>query len=568
MEVNTSDRLPCPKCKSERGLALFVNEDGPVSGYCFSCEEFFSNPMGDDSDLQVVQKPMAKHDWIVNEIRTEYPQREIPGTAISLAALKYFGIRVGLSQINGQEVEYIYAPREDEGRLVGYQVKKVNPKQFYNLFITDDEDGDRVIRHKTSDMYGTIRAKKLGSYQLVIVEGPLDAAAAHQMLLDSRKGSKYEGQPVAVVSTTDGAGSLVTSLAKQRTFIESHKELVFALDMDDAGQEAVKNAVKLTDSWDITVKVASLPAKDARDCLDGGLSAQFAKAVLWNASKLRPKGAVSSSRLIASALKRATMGIGLPWPTLSKRMFGLQPGSILSIGGGFGIGKSTFMTELICGLIDGGHNPGLFYFEEDFGRTMKMLASRYLGKNLSDPELKWTDDEALPIFNKIDQAVQIADVDVRDWEDCKDLILKWVLADGLSPIILDPITKILPPCASEAYELVNRIYDDCGNIGMQHGVPFVLTSHLNTPSTGAKHEEGGRVQEAQFTGSRSIARWSTHMIGLERDKQADGEPKKGVDEMLTSPEIMCARILKNRVSGWTGPTYLEYNLDDRSLLEV
>jgi twinkle protein len=43
-------------------------------------------------------------------------------------------------------------------------------------------------------------------------------------------------------------------------------------------------------------------------------------------------------------------------------------------------------------------------------------------------------------------------------------------------------------------------------------------SHLTTPE-GKAHEEGGRVLEKQFRGSRAIAYWSHFLFGIERDKQ-------------------------------------------------
>jgi twinkle protein len=60
-------------------------------------------------------------------------------------------------------------------------------------------------------------------------------------------------------------------------------------------------------------------------------------------------------------------------------------------------------------------------------------------------------------------------------------------------------------------------------------------SHLTTPA-GTPHEEGGRVLEKHFTGSRAIARWAHNLYGIERNKQ---EPD--------SPTVF--RILKERESG-------------------
>jgi twinkle protein len=60
-------------------------------------------------------------------------------------------------------------------------------------------------------------------------------------------------------------------------------------------------------------------------------------------------------------------------------------------------------------------------------------------------------------------------------------------------------------------------------------------SHLTTPE-GKAHEEGGRVLEKQFRGSRSIAYWSHFLFGIERDKQA-------------TDDITTFRVLKDRYTG-------------------
>ena len=58
--------------------------------------------------------------------------------------------------------------------------------------------------------------------------------------------------------------------------------------------------------------------------------------------------------------------------------------------------------------------------------------------------------------------------------------------------------------------------------GMVEAHDFTLhyISHLTTPA-GTPHEEGGRVMEKHFTGSRALARWTHAMYGLERDKQSN-----------------------------------------------
>ncbi|MGL5013623.1 MAG: hypothetical protein ACRC6V_04930, partial [Bacteroidales bacterium] len=74
-------------------------------------------------------------------------------------------------------------------------------------------------------------------------------------------------------------------------------------------------------------------------------------------------------------------------------------------------------------------------------------------------------------------------------------------------------------------------------------------SHLNPPKSGAPHEEGGQVQEVQFTGSRALMRFSQLILGFERNKQGEGEEKN----------LSQIRVLKDRYFGQTGTVGTKYD---------
>jgi twinkle protein len=80
---------------------------------------------------------------------------------------------------------------------------------------------------------------------------------------------------------------------------------------------------------------------------------------------------------------------------------------------------------------------------------------------------------------------------------------------------------------------------DMAGLAQSDNLIIHFVSHLTTPD-GKPHEEGGRVMEKHFTGSRAIARWSHYMFGLERDKQH----KDPVMRQTTT-----FRVLKDRFTG-------------------
>jgi twinkle protein len=93
---------------------------------------------------------------------------------------------------------------------------------------------------------------------------------------------------------------------------------------------------------------------------------------------------------------------------------------------------------------------------------------------------------------------------------------------------------------------------DMAGLAQELGVIIHFISHLTTPE-GKSHEEGGRVMEKHFTGSRAIARWSHYMFGLERNKQ---------EEDLVKRQTTTFRVLKDRFAGSaTGcKFYLHYDV--------
>ncbi len=65
------------------------------------------------------------------------------------------------------------------------------------------------------------------------------------------------------------------------------------------------------------------------------------------------------------------------------------------------------------------------------------------------------------------------------------------------------------------------------------------------------------MQEAQFTGSRALMRWSQLIIGFERNKQAEGDAKN----------FSVIRLLKDRKYGKSGLVYTKYLPETGRLLE-
>jgi twinkle protein len=117
----------------------------------------------------------------------------------------------------------------------------------------------------------------------------------------------------------------------------------------------------------------------------------------------------------------------------------------------------------------------------------------------------------------------------------KQKIRYMVRALGVKDIFLDHLTALAAAIDTDERKAIDAIMAELSSLTQELDCTIYYVSHLTTPE-GKAHEEGGRVLEKQFRGSRSIAYWSHFLFGIERDKQA-------VNDVTTF------RCLKDRYTG-------------------
>jgi twinkle protein len=89
---------------------------------------------------------------------------------------------------------------------------------------------------------------------------------------------------------------------------------------------------------------------------------------------------------------------------------------------------------------------------------------------------------------------------------------------------------------------------------------LMLVSHLRRPQGDRGHEQGAETTLAQLRGSHAIAQLSDVVVGAERNQQHDDPGMR---------DVTLLRVLKNRVTGETGPTTaLRYSRDTGRLTEI
>ena len=411
-------------------------------------------------------------------------------------------------------------------------------------------------KKSTLPLFGQSRMQS-GGRQIVVTEGEIDAMSVHQAMNNSWP----------AVSISSGAASAHKDVQKAAAWLEQFERVVFCFDMDDPGREAAVEGARIITPG--KAYIAELPLKDASDMVQANRSKELVQAI-WNARQYRPDGILSVSELKAKAILPPSFGLPFPFPALTKATYGIRRGELYGYGAGVGSGKTSLFKQLMLSTMfpemidDHGDVPitipeprpvGALLLEENPVKTLRTLAGMAIGKRVHVPGVDFDEAELAAAMDRMEGLFfPYNHFGAKDWDGIKDLIRYMILGLGIKDIFLDHLTALLA-FAEDDRKALDMIMADLASMAEQYSATIHFISHLTTPS-GTPHEEGGRVYEKHFTGSRAIARWSHNMFALERNKQ---EPE--------APTVF--RILKERETGdATGMTFgLAYDRDTGLLHE-
>jgi twinkle protein len=443
--------------------------------------------------------------------------------------------RYTVSAYRGQVVQvanYVGA----EGQVVAQKIRFAN-KDFEFL-------GDA----KHAGLYGQWLWRDKGK-RVVITEGEIDALSLSQ--------SQDHRWPV--VSIRSGAAGAKKDIQRALEWLEGFEEVVFAFDMDDPGQKAARECALLLSPG--KARIASLPLKDANDCLKAGKVKELIDAI-WGAKTYRPDGIIAGSDLWESVRREDRVPASpYPWPGVDSLTRGLRRSELVTLTAGSGIGKSAICREIAYHLLQQGETVGYIALEESTTRTALGLMGIALNKPLhlnregvDETSLKMAFDRSVGSgrcflydhFGSVDSDNLLSRVRYL----ARGCGCGWIVLDHLS-IVVSGIGD------GDERRLIDNTMTKLRALVQETGIGLILVSHLKRPEGNKGHEEGAQTSLAQLRGSAAIAQLSDLVIGLERNQQ-DAE-----DRHLTT-----VRVLKNRFSGETGVAcQLIYNPETGRLAE-
>lgn len=533
-------------CGSRDALQVFADEEGKLSGFCFSCGTYVHDPLGQGKTLDDIPKK-ERLGKTKEEIEAEIAEIEecesvaLPERRLPKKALSYFGIKVGLSQQDGETPTYHFYPYKKDGKLSSYKVRHIETKKMWIV-------GD----HKDVDLFGWDKAIATGAKRLIITEGELDAAALKTILQTYTKEAYIDYMP-AVCSLPNGAAAAGRDIARLRAKITKHfKEVSLCFDNDKAGEKAVKDVCTVLP----IATVITLPDKDANECLIKGNGKAAFAATQFNAQKAKNTSLVFGEDLHEEAREEAKFGeLTWPWDHIQEATRGIRYGETIYLGAGVKMGKSELLNALAAHFIDK-HQVQVFMAkpEEANKKTYKLLAGKMEGKIFHDPNIPMDYDAYDRAGEKLNGKLAMVNLYQHlGWETLKTDIYS-AAAWGSKVIFVDPITNLTNGlAAADANVKLQEYAQEMAAMALDLNVVIFIFCHLKAPTQGPDHEHGGAVLSSQFAGSRAMMRSCNLMIGLEGDKSPDLP--------LEEKNMRNLVLLEDREFGQTGrfPIYWDIN---------
>ena len=542
------------ECGSRDGLQVFEGEDGAYNGYCYSCGTYVDDPYKNKpagyKPPKAIHKTPEEIKAELEEVR-DYACHALPKRKLRKESLEYFGYKAAVDMADGVTPTLIYRPyyNIESGKLTGYKVKSLHSGKAWSI-------GEQKDVH----LFGWKQALATGAKRIIITEGEEDAVAFYQMQKDANRGGRYEHYNPAVVSLPHGSASAVKDISAVLAEITTHfKEVVLAFDTDEAGRVACKSVVERVLP---EAKVATLPCKDANECLTEGKSKACIQSIVFQAAVPKNTRIVWGEDVHEAAKVPAQFGVSWPWVKTSDLTRGIRKGETIYIGAAQKMGKSEVVNAVGAHLIKEHSWKVLMAKPEEANKkTYKMVAGKMVNAIFHDPKVEF--DGAAYERAGVMLNGKLAMLDLYQhmgWETLKGDITSAV-ACGVEAVFIDPITNLTNGMsAADANTKLQEIAQELAAMALDLDIVIFIFCHLRNPAGGPDHDRGGKVLTSQFAGSRAMGRSCNYMFGLEGNKDPDLTPEQRNMRQLV--------LLDDREFGEVGETPLYWDRNTTAFNEV
>lgn len=499
---------PCPNCGSKDNLARYSDGSAHCFGKC-GYNEFASDPDGSGDTRRLHTNKLKRHPDMLNGTYTDLGSRKL-----RTETLKFFGYQLG---------EY----RNQPCHIAPYHSRK-GEVVAQHIRLPKDDEGNKAMPWvgepaRIFQLFGQHRWPS-GGKMVVVTEGEIDAMTVAQI----------QNLKWPVVSVPNGAKGSVQAIERASDWLESFDKVVFMFDADDAGAEgAAECAAALTPG---KAFIAKLPeGTDPNDLLVANQPDAVLKA-MWSAEPYRPDFVSSATDIIQEAMAPVEWGWTMPecLKSLYNWTYGPRPGQVWVGGAGVGIGKTDIFSEMQAHEVSTGHSVAIFHGEQSPPETIQRLAAKLDGVPYFLPDTVKDPEGLHRVLTPHADQIHVYDhrVQPTEWADIAKWV-KWVVkVYGCRQVFIDNLT-LLSAHADDERRFLDGLLKEATDMASQLGITIHFLSHLTTPKLGKAHEEGGRVEAKQLTGSRAIMRYAHVLWGLERDTQSDDAVVKTTGTLRT-----------------------------------
>lgn len=428
--------------------------------------------------------------------------------------------------------------------FVGFKSRKI-PKDF---------SSPKGYVGSICDLIGYKKFKN-SNRTLVIVEGEVDFASAHQMYqMDMEsKGKKYELP--AVCSVVNGSASLLKTFKDSDTnfkFFKQFDRVILAFDSDDAGNKAVDEFIEEMPRENLYR--ANLRYKDANDYLQKDAYHEWVSDTYWNVTPCSVGKIVGSGDWLMPAqeeLNTPRLRLSPIYKGINDATRGGFPmGRYVILAGASSVGKTVHINTMIYDWVfEEDHKIGIVSLELSQGQYYVEMLSRHVGLNIEDiqtneeranllnnPELIEAGNSLFRKENGEDRfyVVDDRDSDITNIQQlCEDLVVK----KGVNVLVLDPISDLTQRLDNTHQVVFNSWVK---SFIKKHNVLMIGISHVKK---GDKNYDNGDVpDEGDLIGSYSGASSAAAIFFFSRNKMSDDIIEKNTT-LITTPKIR-----------WTGRT--------------
>lgn len=486
---------PCPLCGSKDNAAVWWDEDLKAeTHYCYT------EGCPNKKTRKMVEAELSS----IKQEGTIPDKDQLRKMKLSRDTVVQYDIRV-----KGKKVYFGY--RKPSGRLDrikcrDYSIPKdsLNPPHFF------------FIGEKEKTLYGmqTASTKK----KLLITTGEWDAVYAKEML----------GKWWVCVSVDRGDDSALDTVKANYDWVRGFEQIYLCFDNDESGQRASTKVAELLEScWLVSLPQYPLQkavTKDVKDFATNGLEEQF-KTAVFAAAQHHPKFILAEDDLFLSMEEfyydnDRTVGLPLPFPSLTEELGGLRLGEISVVMGIPGRGKSTFCRQILAHQTKTGTKALYITLEESVHaattRLMEAISEQpLLGRDVpkvSPPMYRQLFDTL--VRGKVVVANMLGAIDVEQFEEVVSYSAK---ALDVKFILLDHVTAATDLSEDQAKAL-RQFFAVANTLAQRLRVHIMLVSHTKNNKDDyqvlASNEDPIPTIRDAF-GSRAIEQITHVFIGMQ-----------------------------------------------------